>query len=171
MLKVLILRMLHIHRKSESGGYWDRSGSTVPDPGVLQMWIRCTISRTLISLLAAINRLQTRQWDCITPGLVLSNRRTNGSSDHSGIQDYLPWFKHERKANQEDGLAASHPCPMLQTFLITSIKNRLKTLITTIGSNSRQSDKARSPVFSPTVSGLSEMPHGNEKNVAQGTTQ
>jgi hypothetical protein len=103
------------------------------------MWIRCTISRTLISLLAAISRLQTKQWDCITPGLVLSNRRTNGSSDHNGIQDYLPWFKHERKANQEDGLAASHPCPMLQTFLITSIKNRLKTLIRMIGSNSRQS--------------------------------
>jgi hypothetical protein len=145
------LRMLDGPRQKRSGGYWDRSGSTLPDPGVLQMWIRCTISRTLISLLAAINRLQTKQWDCITPGLVLSNRRTNGSSDHSGIQDYLPWFKHERKANQEDGLAASHPCPMLQTFLITSIKNRLKTLIRKIGSNNRQSAGSLSSVFTESV--------------------
>jgi DNA-binding XRE family transcriptional regulator len=64
----------------------------VSRPCQLSRWIRCTISNTLISLLAAIRRLQTEQWDSMTPGLATSNRRTNGSSDNGGIQVNLPWF-------------------------------------------------------------------------------
>jgi len=96
--------------------------------------MRCTISNTLISLLAATSRWQIEQWDSITPGLVLSYRTTNGACDNSGIQDDLPWFKCERyaKSGRWVFLAASHPRPMLQTFLITSIKSELKTLIINI---------------------------------------
>jgi hypothetical protein len=95
------------------------------------MWMRCTISKTLNSLLAATRRLQTEQWHSMTPGLDLSSRRTNGFSDKSGMGDYLPWFKCERSAKSGRWACYSRvpSMTMLQTFLITSIKRELKTLI------------------------------------------
>jgi hypothetical protein len=70
----------------------------------------------------------------MTPGLVLSNRRTNGFNDNNGIRTTFPGSSVNAQQNQEDGpvTAASHPHPMLQTFLITSIKRELKTLIINI---------------------------------------
>jgi hypothetical protein len=63
--------------------------------------------------------------------LVVSNRRTKGSTDNGGIQVNLPWFKYERLAKfRKMGLVQPFPpLPMLQTFPVMSIKTQLKILI------------------------------------------
>jgi hypothetical protein len=70
----------------------------------------------------------------MTPGLVVSNRRTKGSTDNGGIQVNLPWFKYERLAKfRKMGLVQPFPpLPMLQTFPVMSIKTQLKILIMNI---------------------------------------
>ncbi len=70
----------------------------------------------------------------MTPGLVVSNRRTKGSTDNGGIQVNLPWFKYERLAKfRKMGLVEPFPpLPMLQTFPVISIKTQLKILIMNI---------------------------------------
>jgi hypothetical protein len=122
----------------EGPGYINLSVIRVSRPCHLSRWIRCTISNTFISLLAAIRRWQTEQWHSMTPGLVVSNRTTNGSSDNGGIQDSTSLVQCERLSKiQEDGPGASRfpPLSMLQNFLIPSIKRQLKMLIMNICCN------------------------------------
>jgi hypothetical protein len=81
----------------------------------------------------------------MTPGLVVSNRTTNGSSDNGGIQDLPSLVQCERLSKiQEDGPCASRvpPLPMLQNFLILSIKTQLKTLIMNILCNTYDAARA-----------------------------
>src|SRR6476469_711822 len=95
-------------------GYINLSVINVSHPCHLSRWIRCTISNIFISRLAAIRRLQTEQCDSITPGLVVSDRRTNGSNDSGDIQRQPSLVQCERLSKiQEDGpyAAASHPSP------------------------------------------------------------
>jgi hypothetical protein len=76
----------------------------------------------------------------MTPGLVVSNRRTKGSTDNGGIQVNLPWFKYERLAKfRKMGLVEPFPpLPMLQTFPVISIKTQLKILIMNICCRSKK---------------------------------
>ena len=91
----------------------------------------------------------------MTPGLVVSNRRTKGSTDNGGIQVNLPWFKYERLAKfRKMGLVQPFPpLPMLQTFPVMSIKTQLKILIMNICCRSRKISAAEVVQSFPPIGG------------------